>query len=56
MNQPTYDDVVMATLKERYFRLVAQEKYPTTPQITEMADNLEAAIIDLQSRRVANPT
>lgn len=47
------DDFVIATMKKRYFDLVAKENYPKTPDITKEADNIEKAIRELQSK--SNP-
>ena len=44
------DDVVTATLKKRYFEVIAKEDYPRTPMLTEEADNLERAIRELEAK------
>lgn len=46
MSNPKTEDVgvVVATLKKRYFEVVAKEDYPHTPKLTQEADKLEAAI------------
>ena len=44
------DDVVTATLKKRYFEVLAKEDYPRTPKLTEEADNLERAIRELEAK------
>ena len=41
-NHPS--DIVLATLKARYFEILRKEEYPRTPAITAEADQLEAAI------------
>jgi len=37
-------DIILDTLKKRYFALASQERYPNTPKITQELDALEAAI------------
>lgn len=45
---PFGDDIVIQSLKRRYFDIVGKENYPKTPQITKEADNIETAILQLQ--------
>lgn len=42
------DDVVIRTLKARYFQLARKEKLGRTPGITRQLDRLEAAIREHQ--------
>lgn len=41
------DDVVVRTLKKRYFALCPTERYPDTPEITKELDHLEHAIREM---------
>lgn len=50
VNVPTLDDVVVATLKKRYFDIIVREDYPRTPLITNEADHLEEAINTLKAK------
>jgi len=50
---PVGDDIVIQSLKRRYFDIVGKEDYPKTPQITKEADNIEAAIRQLQQVKPA---
>jgi len=49
MNESTTSksDVVIETLKSRYFELAAKEDIGKTPDITKEIDHLEAAIKEL---------
>lgn len=38
------NDEVLSALKERWFRLAKQEKFPKTPDITKKLDELEKTI------------
>lgn len=40
------NDIILQTLKKRYFDLASRENYPHTPPITKELDELEAAIRD----------
>lgn len=44
------DDLIVSTLKKRYFDLVSKENYPHTPSVTAEADNLERAIKELMAK------
>lgn len=44
MNASPTTDIVLETLRKRYFATAAQENYPHTPAITKELDELEAAI------------
>lgn len=54
--EPEKDDVVVATLKKRYFELASKENIGHTPKITAEVDHLEQAIRALQSKGIVNPT
>jgi len=43
------DDTIILELKDRYFKLIAKENYPYTPEITKAADNIEEAIRKLRA-------
>ena len=43
MNPPT-TDIILETLRKRYFEIAKQENYPNTPNVTKELDELEAAI------------
>ena len=45
------DDIVVASLKKRYFDVISKEDYPRTPKFTEEADNIETAVRDLQKKK-----
>ncbi len=51
----TKDDVVVATLKKRYFELLTREHIPHTPAVTAEADRLETAIRELTAPK-GNPS
>lgn len=42
--QPVPDDLVIKTLKEKYFALAAKEQIGMTKEITKEVDNLQEAI------------
>ncbi len=44
-------DLIIQSLKERYFRQAALENYPNTPEITKEVDNLEGAIKEFLSEK-----
>lgn len=51
------DDLIIQTLKDKYFTLAKQENYPHTEKITKELDNLQAAIkqlIEEQANKEAN--
>ena len=48
MSKQDDDDIVIKSLKHRYFDLLINEDYPKTPKITEECDNIEKAIKILQ--------
>lgn len=50
---PRQDDVVLATLKRRYFLLLPAENIGHTPELTREIDNLEQAIRELQKTQPA---
>ena len=41
-------DVVITSLKKRWFDLAAKEKYPNTPDLSKELDNIEGAIKELE--------
>ena len=49
MSDSEHDDVVLRSLKFRYFEQIKKEDIGKTPQITKELDNLEEAIRKLQS-------
>lgn len=48
-------DIVLHSLKQRYFALALTERFPSTPAITEELDRLEAAIRELQKATPKGP-
>lgn len=38
------DDEILSALKERWFKLAKEEKYPKTKEITKKLDDLEKSI------------
>ena len=55
--QPQSDDLVIKTLKEKYFALAAKEQIGLTKDITKEVDNLQEAIRKLlaeQANKEAN--
>lgn len=56
-SEKSTDDVVVATLKKRYFDLLPKENFPGTPEITREADHLERAILELTAAKtIHNPS
>jgi hypothetical protein len=47
------DDIVIHSLKARWFDLVEKEDYPKTPDITKQLDNLTEAIRKMQAEASA---
>lgn len=41
-------DVVVSSLKKRWFDLAAKEKYPNTPDLSKELDNIEGAIKEME--------
>jgi hypothetical protein len=39
------NDVVLGSLKERYFKLLKKEDIGKTPQVTELIDKIELAVM-----------
>ena len=55
--EPIPDDLVIKTLKEKYFALAAKEQIGLTKEITKEVDNLQEAIKKLlaeQANKEAN--
>ena len=46
-------DIIVETLKKKYFETSSKENYPHTPKITKELDNLEQAIRELQNKRIS---
>jgi hypothetical protein len=45
-SKPGAEDPIVSALKTRYFALLAEERWPETPKITEDLDKLEKAIFE----------
>lgn len=48
--EPKSSDIVVETLKKRYFEMASKENYPNTPTLTKELDNLEEAIKNLNGK------
>ena len=45
------DDIVIQTLKKRYFDTISRENIGVTHELTQVADHLEEAIKKLQAQK-----
>jgi len=55
VNEDLYEqDETLIALKERYFKLLRQENYPKTKQLTNTLDKLEVAINSRKLEIVTN--
>ncbi len=53
MEKQEGEDIIIDTLKKKYFESAAKENYPHTPKITNELDNLEQAIKELQNKKIS---
>jgi hypothetical protein len=44
------DDIIIKSLKARYFDVISKENIPHTPKLTDEADKIEAAIRELTQK------